>query len=440
MAAGKSRRTTGIWLLVILLAIFVLLSFLLLGIILRDLTAGEYNIISLTPDKAPEGFFTSVIYRPAQDAPELYASDQQARWEVITEVDLFKTAYLDPEGMNITVQSEDGAKVIAPGTTNEYTFSLKNTGNISLDYTLSMEGIFTLTNENLPFQVRMKKGNDWVVGNEEEWTTVDELNEVVDSGTLPVGNYIPYSLEWQWPYETDQDDMLIFGDVQDSAIGNAAVTEANVNFQLTIQTISQVTPGAVPMDADGNLLYEELVSPGRLALTAGSMGIVGLLLILLLLVRNRIYVTGFVPGMAGSTMVWKKKKDTIRVGGRFVFESVPLAKHTFAVQTPGGAVLAQMQWKLKRDRKSEGIRFETDEGLPTVVVGKGIIALELHLLSAGPMLELQRLQWAAIDKNHNVYTPLGRKAPDAQGCNRTPDGLMIDEKGKLLVADGIRVS
>lgn len=432
----KSRRAAQVWLLAVLLAICVLISFLLLGMILRDLAADSHTVIPLAPGQKPGNLLTAKLYRQAAEEPEMHAYDEQAKWDVVTKVDLFKTAYKDPLDRDITVESGNGDKVIAPGTTNDYTFSLRNTGNISLDYTLRLEGLFELTNKKLPFQVRLKKADAWLVGSDESWSTVDELNAVVDQGSIPVGQELGYLLQWQWPYESGQDDMLVFHDLNDSVIGSAAAAaEAGVNFQLTIQTVSQVTPGAVPMDAGGNALYEELVNPLTFTAAGGSIIGGGLILLLLLFLQNTVYVTGFVPAMAGQTIQCGRKSDTLRPDGRFVFARMPLGKHTFALNPGPG----QLRWKLKRDRKAEGIRFETDEGFPTVVVGKGIIALELQLLPAGPMLELQRLQWAAIDKEHNVYTPLGRKAPDTKGCNRTPDGLKIDEKGKLEIGETVKV-
>lgn len=438
MNTKKNHSFIGVWFLVALLILLILLSFILLTSILRSLAAGDHNIIALTPEEEPTGFFSSLFYRRAPEAPELNASDSHSRWDVVTQVDLFAINYLDPSGTFITVESADDAKVIAPGTTNDYTFSLKNTGNIALDYTLSMESVFTLADEDLPFQVRLKRGNDWVLGAEESWATVPELNAVVDEGNLEVGNYVRYTLQWQWPFESDQDDMRLLQNLQDTFLGNASV-DMDVNFQLTIKVASQIAPGAVPKDANGNLLYEELINPARLALAMLCLASGLLLLLLLLYIRSCIYVTGFVPALAGQTIQWKRQSDTIRLDGRFLFPRVPMGEHSFTVQSPEGTQLGELRWKLKRDRDIEGLRFETEDGMTTLFVGKGIIAVELHLLAAGPVLEIQNIRWAAIDRDHNVYSPLGKRAPDENKRNRTPDGLRVDENGKLEIEETVRV-
>ena len=83
--------------------------------------------------------------------------------------------------------------------------------------------------------MRLKKGNEWVVGTDDTWSTVDELNEVVEKDTLPVGKYIGYTLEWQWPYESGEDDALFLNDINDVVVGDASA-EMDVNFMLSITT------------------------------------------------------------------------------------------------------------------------------------------------------------------------------------------------------------
>lgn len=437
MKTKKYNRTIGVWLLAGILVLLILLSFALLASALKGLTTGERDVIALTPEEAPDGFFSSAFYQQAKEDPELNASDDKVSWETNTDVDLFKTAYLDPEGKLITVQSGDDTKVIAPGTTNDYRFSLKNTGNVSLDYTLGLEGTFELSDKKLPFEVRLKRGNDWVVGTEDTWSTIDELNEAVEKDTLAVGKYVIYTLEWQWPYEFGQDDMLFLNDINDTAIGDAAA-EMNANFHLTITTTSEVTPGAVAMDENGNLLYEEKVNPKNLAM-AVSMFAAGLLgLLLLLLWKNRIYVTGLLPEYAGSSMHWKRKESVLLADGRFVFEHLPFTDHTFIFQNPDGTKVNELIWRLKRDRHTEGLHFETRQDKVIVFAGKGIRAIELYLTASGESIIIETARWAAIDKKQNVFSPEGKKEPDENGRNETAAGLIVDEHGRFAVKEKSR--
>ena len=331
-------------------------------------------------------------------------------------MDLFKTAYLDPSGKLITVESDDGVKVIAPGTSNDYHFSLKNTGNVSLDYTLNLEGIFELSDRKLPFEVRLKKDNEWVVGADDVWSSVYELNDTVEKGTLPVGKYVGYTLEWQWPYESGEDDVLFLNDINDTAIGDASA-EMDVDFRLFINVAAEATPQAVAMDENGNVLYEESINPSALVtglsmLTGGLLG----LLLLLLFWRRRIYVTGLLDGYVGYSMKYKRKESVLAVDGRFVFEHMPLGKHSLVLCDTDGNELVTLALKLKRDSDTEGIRFEDDDRL-IIYIGKKIKAIELYLELNNDVLTVLSDKWAAIDKDQNVYSPEEVQEPDNDGKN-----------------------
>lgn len=64
---------------------------------------------------------------------DLDVTDGNIRWDSKTGVDLFKKSY------GGTAESLNGDKVIAPGTSNYYDFTVENNGNIPLDYTISIE-------------------------------------------------------------------------------------------------------------------------------------------------------------------------------------------------------------------------------------------------------------------------------------------------------------
>ena len=427
-----NNNLTGVWLAVFLLLLLLLATIALLASIYKGIAAGENNVIGLFPNDAVEAMATNVTYAPAELEPELDAFDENVSWETQTDVDLFQTAYVGSNG-EITVKSANGDKLIAPGTSNSYHFSLRNTGNVSLDYTLSLEGVFELSDQGLPFQVRLSKGSDWIVGGEDQWATIDELNEVREKDTLGVGRYITYTLEWQWPFENDDADMRLLQNMNDTLLGNVSAN-ASTNFHLTITTVSEVTPGAVATDENNNPLYTPVISYKRVIyIGAPVLGFAGLLLglLLLLLWRGRIYVTGFVA--EAGTMKWKRKEDTIRMDGRFVFPRIPTGTHTFTLRSADGTE-AELRWVLKR-KKVEGIRFEMEDDRVTVLIGRNIRAIELYVKRSGGTLSLQIEKWAAMDRNHNVYTPMGRKEPDENKCNVTPGGLTVDKKHRLSFAE-----
>ena len=429
MDSKKSKNhNVSIWLIACVLILLILASFAVLASSLKGLTSKEKEVIALSSNKEPNGFFF-LFYKHAKEEPELDTYDDNASWETTTDVDLFKSSYLDPDGKLITVESKDGSKVIAPGTGNDYHFSLKNTGNVSLDYTLSLKGIFELSNRNLPFEVRLKKDNEWVVGTDDTWSTVDKLNEVVEKDTLPVGKYVGYTLKWQWPYESGEDDILFLNDINDTAIGDASA-EMDVNFRLIINVVAEATPQAVAMDENGNVLYEESINPSALVaglsmLTGGLLG----LLLLLLFWRRRIYVTGLLDGYAGYSMKYKRKESVLSACGRFVFEHMPLGKRSLVLCDADGYDLGTLALKLKRDSDTEGIRFEEDDDRLIIYIGKKIKAIELYLELKSDVLAVLSDKWAAIDKDQNVYSPEGIKERDDDGRNETVAGLRVDEHG-----------
>lgn len=173
------------------------------------------------------GFSEEVINVKLNPGMEVY--DDQKTWTTATEVDIFKIAYENGEAV-VTVDGM-GDKVIAPGTGNAYTFYLKNTGNVMLDYTLEMEAYFTPDTQPIPVEARLK-GYDgsYLLGSDSSWSDVLELNHVKDQASLSVNRYAYYTLEWQWPYESGDD-------AYDTFLGNMAVDE-DLTLTIVIRTVA----------------------------------------------------------------------------------------------------------------------------------------------------------------------------------------------------------
>ena len=186
------RHTGRIWIIVLILVMILMITLALIGAILRGLSDGDRNIIPLFYSGDREIVQKGALsYIRWEETPEMLAHDGQVNWETNTKVDLFKAAYANDQG-EITVESGDGKKVIAPGTSNEYEFSLKNTGNISLDYAMTLGSVFTFTNRELPMEIRLRSGDRWVLGGDHAWARPEELKELKESGTVPVTVYYLY--------------------------------------------------------------------------------------------------------------------------------------------------------------------------------------------------------------------------------------------------------
>lgn len=502
----KTKYRNSVWLTVAILLILLIVSFILLGIFLQQRSARDINVIALTGEDVgdvsdgqddtsgeadsdkegtsddSEGITSSDTQQsndtvttyetvrehieskvPADEAPGMLTQDQEVQWETSTSVDLFKTAYANENG-EITVVSSDGDKLIAPGTSNTYTFTLKNTGNISLDYTLNLSGVFQIENTYIPIQVRLHRGGTWLVGDDGTWEDTASLENLAEKGTLGVSRYVSYTLEWRWPFENDEEDMRIITDMFDTMIGNTAVTQ-NVDFELNIATEAEVTPGAVPTDADGNPIYRTIVEtveklipvepevPTDVSITEepentdnqhpdsdsdpnipekGHWGLIGLLLgalwcifLIFIIWRRKIYITGFAT--SGHTMKLRRAESEIE-NGRFVFARARFGKSILCALDEDGNEISDLEIHIKRDRDVQGMKYEDGK----LLIGKKVIAVEIYVDSSAEDLVINPDEWAAIDKDHNVITPDGLEEPE-NGCNRTPGGLYIDKHNNLMV-------
>ncbi len=430
MSDNRSKqniRRTGrnIWIAVGILAILVIITLALIAAYLSGLSDRDRHIIPLFYEGEREIVRKKGLsYIEVEGSPELVAEDEDARWEVNTSVDLFKNAYANDRG-EITVESADGGKVIAPGTGHAYEFSLKNTGNVSLDYALRLGSVFSLSNRELPVRVRLRSGDRWVPGEGDGWIHPDELSDVEETGTVDVNQYVTYTFEWQWPYESGVDDVQILNDLNDTVIGNTAVKQ-EVTFRLDIQVEATTTPGKAAVDREGKEILKSLTLWN--VLTWVVFPGIGLLILLLLFWRTPVYVTGFLPGVGELSL--GRKKDTLAPDGRFVFPKVYMGKRKLTLGQ------SEYRIRLKRKRKLPGIAFEQKDDLPVITLGRRVRAVELYLL---PTLAVRQEQWAAIDKDHNVITPMGVKEPDENKENTTPGGLHISKNGSLEIKQRIAV-
>lgn len=177
-------------------------------------------------------------------------SDDKQVWSTDTQIDIFHASY-DNETGEITVQSvaeaagTDGTgstdKLIAPGTGNEYTFALQNTGQKKADYKLWVEARISDNVKTLPLQTRMGGKNGWLAGGADQWLGALGLDGVSETGQLAPGRSSAYTIYWQWPFEQGDD-------AYDTWLGNLAAAE-DVTYTITIHTLAS---DAEASDAGGN--------------------------------------------------------------------------------------------------------------------------------------------------------------------------------------------
>ena len=201
------------------------------------------------------------------------------------EAEIFKLFY-DETG-KITVIGPEGNtdKLIAPGTSNLYQFTLKNPGNVTLDYTLTMEAFITGTDLWIPVYVRVwDYTNKYLVGSADEQVDVLELNKVDEKAALGAGKNAVYYLEWEWPFErVDENGSIVENDIYDTMLGNLAVDEDLV-LHIIIRTYAEYDeepgPGIddPPQTGDAGTIALALVAVGSFT---------GLFLLIIFAVRRR---------------------------------------------------------------------------------------------------------------------------------------------------------
>ncbi len=429
----KNLSQSGLWMAVSLLTVLVLATLALLGTLIMSYVKGDPNVISVMADSKLIAEMYEDKELPPGALPEMQAEDKLVQWETETSVDLFKTEYTGPNG-DITVKSSNGDKIIAPGTSNDYYFTLKNTGNISLQYKLILDGVFQIQNKDIPIFVRLKQGDRWIMGGVDSWVYVEEMNSIEEQNTLPHGESVTYEFEWMWPYEMDDKTDVMLGnffddiegyDLHNTELGNLTF-DVNADFSLDITVISEIEPGAIAVFDDGSGVFARFILVCASALAALCSG----LWLIILWFGGRIYLTGIVfPPVEGKVKL--DNKETDMAYGRFIFEKVRVKKHTLTI--------AGMQTDIdfKRDKDTEAIHIEKEEQQTIVYINPSIKAVELYFTFDGKPT-VQKDRWAAIDKDKNVYTPQG-KIPAQNNKNRTPAGLTVDENNRYDVEEEIRV-
>ncbi len=110
-----------------------------------------------------------------------------SKWESTNVLNLFSNPFFE------------GENIIAPLSTNAYEFIIKNSTNFNVSYNLK----FVEDNEyNINMKYRLKRNNEYIAGNDEEWITYEELNTSVDN--LDTKGSDTYYLEWKW-FESEND-------------------------------------------------------------------------------------------------------------------------------------------------------------------------------------------------------------------------------------------
>lgn len=206
--------------------------------------------------------------RPAR--PGFQASDSDRIWGKQTDIELFRVSYENGEHV-ITAVGARGQEIVAPGTENDYTFNLTNTGNVSIAYRVSATAVLSdgQNRFDIPLKLRLSDYTGrYLIGGADSWADFESLGTFSESASLAAGHYTAYTIEWQWPYEWGDDAF-------DTMLGNLAV-DRNLVLTVTINVSAEASsdpnePGGIPQTGDNS------------ALLSGVMAVSGVVFILLLI-------------------------------------------------------------------------------------------------------------------------------------------------------------
>ncbi len=267
--AGRKRPAVGLLALCLTLVVGIVVSLAFLGSRIALFSREDDNVIPIFPPEealvnagdvpaptqaatkpaepapstqaAPQQTLGTTSYAPAQPSRvELLVYDDLQVWSSETQASLFRSGYND------TVQSGNGDKIIAPGTSNFYDFSVKNNGNVTMDYSVSLKVDTYLGADGdysqLPIEWRLLSGDGAVLS---DWQNYNERTETLKSATLAVRNQERYTIEWRWLFERGEGM-----DEADTEMGNWAEDQPiGVNATIYIYA-EQTDPNEVPKTGD----------------------------------------------------------------------------------------------------------------------------------------------------------------------------------------------
>ncbi|MGN1467522.1 MAG: hypothetical protein ACI4W1_04365 [Ruminococcus sp.] len=277
------KRKIGLSFLVVTLALLVAFSFVAIShLLIKTGNANpSANIDICASDnsdndnsKTESEVFESV--KPETEEPKPEVELIGGKGEVYhKEIHVFYAEY-DNDG-KITVKSDFGDKVVAPGTENSYDLYVRNVGKVPISYILEAESRITVDVNGKQTEIPIEASfytpsSSYLLGGEESLENLGKLDGVKDGSGLSPQHQAKYTLCWSWPFDGD--------DEFDTLLGNLAAE----GEELTVKVAFNVTAAYDPNAAGGSLMTGD---SSNIGLWVALFIISTFTLIILLFLRKR---------------------------------------------------------------------------------------------------------------------------------------------------------
>lgn len=245
---GESKQSTRKQWVYIMLMVNIVFILLLMTLGIIALRVGN---------TLPEGVDVLFIVgkNPSVDIED--SNEGGGKWKSGKNVDMFKAQYENGEGTP-TVVSQDGTKLIAPGTKTTYRFTMNNDGNMAVDYFTDLDFVLKIGNETVtdyqfPLQVRLLNDRgEYLIGDENTYEQVAKASLDQYRSILGAKSFETFELQLIWLFEGGNDELdTLYGDLS---------AEKGVTLTLTINTTAEesldpTAQGGTKMEVEGTEEY-----------------------------------------------------------------------------------------------------------------------------------------------------------------------------------------
>ena len=235
----RQRRHAWIWIMLMVNIVF-LLVLMSLGII--ALRVGNY---------LPE---TDIVFIAGKNTDVSVGDSENSSWKTEEEIKIFDSGYLNDNG-DLTVNSDDGQSLIAPGTEMTYGFTMYNNSNVAVYYEVDLDLIVKIgklpqgreMEERIPVQVKLETASgDYLIGSETSFVSLSDALVNVKRRALGAESFETFTLHLKWDYEGD--------DANDTALGDISAEE-DLSLNLSVEAYAEEHPdpaakGGTSIDAE----------------------------------------------------------------------------------------------------------------------------------------------------------------------------------------------